>query len=368
MPRPRLWQSVAPALLALALVALAGCQRKPQFVPASADTSIAGRRDSLAQQVQALQERWSEGGAGEDAARLTAQALLRDLRARPSGGSGAAWEERARALLDSLDVGAEFASAPCALVVNFFARSDPEAGSWPWAFWCAGGTRDSAARILAQAVEGQSLSLVALASRGLGGPPRPASPPAIAALFTRRSGSGQQPLLMAWRAGARLDLAQTLGADSLGGVGTGSFESPGDSGIVLTTRTWQPTPQFDECATCPHVFRVHRFRWSAAGFQRFADEVIPSPYTTFTQLIRALVAGDHGQALGLVSGPAVLEAAVRAGWATYRGVWRAAPESEEAGDVMDFYRGTNEAWKVRFVRRGNDWLVDSLEPTTQVIE
>jgi len=362
----------ALAILACALVAaLSGCQRKPQFVPASADSSLAGWHDSLAGQVRVLQERWSAGGAGEDAARLTAEVLLRDLRAQVGADPGVSWERRARALLDSLDVGAEFAGAPCVLIVNFFSRSDPTAGSWPWVFWCAGGTGDSTARILAQSVEGQNLSLLAVASRGLGGGsamPSPAAPRSIAALFARRSGSGQQPTLMTWRVGARLELAQALGPDSLGGVGTGAFESHGDSGIVLATRTWQPTPRFDECATCPHVFRLRRFRWGADGFARVEDQIIASPYVAFVQLIQALTAGDRDAALRRVTGSALLEAARRADWASFRGPWRAAPGREEDGDQMIFYRGPSEAWKVHFVRRGTDWLVDSFAPTTRVIE
>ena len=362
----------ALAILACALVAaLPGCQRKPQFVPASADSALTVPRDSLAGQVRALQERWGAGGAGEDAARLTAEVLLRDLRAQVGADPGVSWERRARALLDSLDVGAEFAGAPCVLVVNFFSRSDPTAGSWPWVYWCGEGGADSGSVILAQSVEGQNLSLVAVASRGLAGAsamPSPAAPRGIAALFARRSGSGQQPMLMTWRAGPRLELAQALGPDSLGGVGTGAFESHGDSGVVLATRTWQPTPRFDECATCPHVFRLRRFRWGADGFARVEDQLIASPYVAFVQLIQALTAGDRNAALRRVTGSALLEAARRADWATVRGSWRAAPGSEEDGDQMVFYRGPSEAWKVHFVRRGGDWLVDSFAPTTRVIE
>jgi hypothetical protein len=377
MPGPQLLVKLprtALAILACALVAgLPGCQRKPHFVSASADSSLAGWHDSLPGQVRVLQERWSAGGAGEDAARLTAEVLLRDLRAHVGADPGVSWERRARALLDSLDVGAEFAGAPCVLIVNFFSRSDPTAGSWPWIFWCGEGGADSASVILAQSVEGQNLSLVTAASRGLASgstmpSPLPAAPHGIAALFARRSGSGQQPMLMTWRAGARLELAQALGPDSLGGVGTGAFESPGDSGVVLATRTWQPTPRFDECATCPHLFRLRRFRWGVDGFARVEDQIVASPYVAFVQLIQALTAGDRDAALRRVTGSALLEAARRADWASFRGPWRAAPGREEGGDQMVFYRGPSEAWKVHFVRRGGEWLVGSLEPTTRVIE
>jgi len=364
---------LAPALLAGVFVAalgatigvaLSGCSRQPRFVPVSADSSLAVTGDSLAAQVRILNERWSAAGGGEEAARLTAQVLLRDLRARPAAESQAAWEGRARALLDSLDVGAEFASAGCALAVNFFSRSDPTAGSWPWVFWCGGAT------VQAQAVEGAGMGMVGLAARGLSAEVTGSgSPPGIAALFARRAGGGQQPLLLAWRiAGERLELALTLGPDSLGGVGTGVFGTAGDSGVVLTTRTWEPTPRFDECATCPHVYHERRFRWALEGFERLEDAFVPTPYVAFVQLVQALTAGDRDGAVERVTRPALVESARRAGWATVKGSWRAAPGSDERGGELIFYRGLDEAWKVHFERHGASWRVDSFEATTRVIE
>ena len=364
---------LAPALLAVVFVAalgvtlgvaLSGCSRQPRFVPASADSSRAVAGDSLAVQVRILNERWSAAGGGEEASRLTAQVLLQDLRARLAAEPRFSWEERARALLDSLDVGAELASSRCALGVNFFSRSDPTAGSWPWIFWCGG------AAVQAQAVEGAGMGLVGLAARGLSGAVADSGKsPGIAALFARRAGGGQQPLLLTWRvAGARLELAQTLGPDSLGGVGTGAFEAPGDTAVVLGTRTWRPTPRFDECATCPHVYHERRFRWGLEGFERLEDALVPTPYVTFVQLIQALTTGDRDAALQLVTRPALVESARRADWATVKGSWRAAPGSGERSDELVFYRGANEAWKVRFERHGSGWRVDTFEATARVIE
>ena len=364
---------LAPALLAVALVAalgatlgatLSGCSRQPRFMPASADSSLAVRGDSLAERVRILNERWSAAGGGEEASRLTAQVLLQDLRVRLAAEPQISWEERARVLLDSLDVGAELVGSRCALGVNFFSRGDPTAGSWPWIFWC-GGTA-----VQAQAVEGAGMGMVGLAARGLSGEVAGSrSPPGIAALFARRAGGGQQPMLLAWRvAGERLELAQTLGPDSLGGVGTGAFETADDSVVALTTRTWEPTPRFDECATCPHVCHERRFRWALEGFQRLEDTLVPTPYVAFVRLIQALIAGDRDGALQLVTRPALVESARRAGWATVKGSWRAAPGSEQRGDELVFYRGASEAWRVRFERSGEDWRVDSFEPTTRVID
>jgi hypothetical protein len=362
-PRSRLAARARAALL-LAGLALAGCNRQPHFVSAAADSTLHVTGDSLTERVRVLQERWGEPGRGEEAARLTAALLLGDLRARQGADDGGSWAGRARTLLDSLDVGAEASDAGCALAVNFFSRGDPAAGSWPWVFWCVGGS------IQAQAVEGQGMNLIGLASRGLAPVSGAGAPalPGIAALFARRSGGGPQPLLLVWRAGPRLELAQTLGPDSLGGVGSGSFATEGDSGATLATRTWRPTARFDECSTCPHVFHERRFRWGLDGFERTEDRLAPSPYVAFVQLIQALTAADRDAALLCVTRPALVEAARRAGLATVRGPWRAAPGSTDRGDELIFFRGSAEAWKVTFARRGDTWLVDAFEPTTRVIE
>jgi hypothetical protein len=354
----------APALLAVALLfVLPGCARKPRFVPVKPDSSLVAAGDSLAEQVRVLQRRWAAPGAGEEAARLTAELLLGDLRMRLAREPRLSWEQRARTLLDSLDVGAEFASDGCALFVNLFSRSDPSAGSWPWVYWCAGDT------IRGQQVEGEGMSVVALASRGLDGePPGPPGAPGIAALFARRGPGGQQPLMLVWRVDERLDLAQTLGPDSLGGVGTGTFGNEADTLVTLTTRTWRPTARFDECATCPHVYRTRRFEWAPGGFHRVEESVIPSPYVTFVRLIHALAAGDHSGALRYLTRPGLVESAYRAGWGMAGDAWRAAPGSQAAGSEMVFYRGASEAWRVRFHRVGGEWLVDGFEPTTRIIE
>lgn len=363
----------AVALLA-SLLALAGCGREPRFVPPAADSALVAGRDAFAERVRVAQQRWTGAEDGAEAARLSAELLLADLRARVAGpapgtpaGSGspgaaaAHWEPRARELLDSLGIGAECAGAPGALAVNFFSRSDPSAGSWPWLFW------DDAGAIAAQAVEGQGLGLVALAARGLGGSVAPA-PPAIAALFSRRAGGGSQPLLMAWSAAAGLGPAQTLGPDSLGGTGSGAFAAGEDGATWLTTRTWRPTPRFEECAGCPHVVHERRFRWEPEGFRLVEDRVLPSPYAAFVDFVRALAAGDHDAALRLATRPGVVASAQDAGWGTVRGSWRAAPGQGGREDELVFYRGAREAWRVGFEHGPDGWRVDTVTPVPRVIE
>jgi hypothetical protein len=353
-----------PALLLVALlpalVAPAGCSREPRFVPASADSALVAGRDEFAEQARAVQQRWAGAEGGPEAARLSAGLLLADLRARFAADPAGAWEARARELLDSLGIGAECAGAPGALAVNFFSRSDPSAGSWPWLFW------DDAGTIAAQAVEGRGMGLVALASRGLGG--AAADPPAVAGLFSRRVGGGSQPFVLVWSAAAGLEQAQALGPDSLGGVGSGAFERGPDGVTHLATRTWRATPRFEECSTCPHVVHERRFRWEIEGFRRVADRVVPSPYVAFVDLVHALAAGDHEAALRCVTRPELVAAAQEAGWAGGKGSWRAAPGQGEREDEMIFYRGPQEAWKVGFAPGSDGWLVDAIAPVPRVIE
>lgn len=375
----------AGALLA-ALMALAGCSREPRFVPASADSALVAGGDAFAERARVVQQQWAGAEGGPDAARLSAELLLADLRARFAGEPAGAWEERARELLDSLGIGAECAGAPGALAVNFFSRSDPSAGSWPWLFWSDSGT------IVARAVEGSGMSLVAVASRGLGGAPgdrgtralpgsaapvqgagpavgdTSAAPPAIAALFSRRTGGGSQPFVMVWLAATGLEQTQTLGPDSLGGVGAGAFESGAGGATYLATRTWRPTPRFEECSTCPHVVHERRFLWELEGFRRVEDRVAPSPYAAFVDLIHALGAGDHDAALACVTRPELLAQAQEAGWAAAGAPWRAAPGRAEREDEMVFYRGPREAWKVGFDHGPDGWRVDVITAVPRVIE
>lgn len=357
----------AAALACAALAGLAllpGCQRRTRFEPLKADSTAAVSVDSLKLMARDLQAKWDQADAGEEAARLSARYLLEDLRARMRIDPALSWESRARALLDSLGVGAETASERCALIVNFFARSDPGQGSWPWLFWCGG------KGVLAQALEGRSLKLHSLAARGLwGDPPAPPGPPGVAVLFARRSASGQQPLAMAWSlAGGRASLDQTLGPDSLGGTGTGNFEFPADTTIELVTRTYRGAPRFEECATCPHLYRLYRFRWVDAGFERVSLEIVPSPYSTFVEFVQALAADDRATASQLVTDSAWLDAARRLQWGAAKGAWRVAPSTDETAREMVFFRGKEEAYRVSFESRYGQWLISGFSATTRSVE
>lgn len=351
----------ALAATALTLFALAGCQRK-NYEPLPADSTGVTGADSFAVHARDAVALWDQND-GEAAARATALLLLADLRARAPREGSAAWRARAEALLDSLSLGGETAEAPCALVVNFFSRGNPDQGSWPWVFWCG------ARAIEAQAVEGKGLRLQDLASRGLPADSTGRSS-AIAALYSRRGAAGPQPVLIAWNhppRGAGWQLQQTLGPDSLGGYGTGSFE-PADTTSDLVARTYHPTPRFDECATCPHVYRIHRFHWTDAGFTRTDEQVVPSPYSTFVQFATALALTDWDMAGRLSTDSRVVDDARRLELGAIRGLWRAAPATDETGHQMVFLRGKSEAYRVTFEQRGENWLVSGIQPTTASIE
>ena len=341
-----------------------GCVQKPKYQPLPVDSTSTVPVDSLAIIVRSAQDAWDAEGEGENASAMSARLLLNDLVLRSRIEPTLSWEERARTLLDSLGFGGEVASDRCVMVVNFFSRSNPDQGSWPWLFWCGENT------ILSEPLDARGFKLVALAGRGLwGDPPTPPGPPTAAVLFGRRTAGGQQLLLTAWDlAGPNANLTQTLGPDSLGGVGRGEFDTIEDATIRLTTHTWRPTPGFTECATCPHIWQVRRFLWEPYGFERISQEVKPSPYTTFVRFAQALAEDDRDRARDLVVDKEWVDTARRLGWTQQGGVWRVAPGTEETSEEMVFFRGPREAYRVTFEQRGGEWLISGFRATTTSVE
>lgn len=348
--------ALAFAALAAVLVGGSGCQRRTQLLPASADSTL-HRNDSLAIGVRNMQQRWEDAQGGEEAARLTAELLRADLASHPND----PWALRAHAFLDSIDVGAELVADRRALAVNFFARSRPEGGSWPWLFWHTAQGADG------RPLAGHDLKLFQIATQPGVGP----LPGGIAILFGRRAAAGEQPLLMVWgppRTGTWTPL-QTLGADSLGGIGSGDFQAGPDSSIALVTRTYRQAPRFEECTSCPHVYTVRRFQWGATGFTKVEERMVPSPYSTFASLVTAMASSDMLRASQLASDNSVIDAARRYDLgALPRGVWRAAPATDESASEMVFFRGQTEAYRVTFTQRGADWVITGIVPTTRTIE
>jgi len=351
------------ALLLPLLAALPGCQgcsRQIHLTPAGSDSVGIHSADSLRLIIRHAQELWEAPDGGEQGARLSAVILREDLQVHPSD----PWAGRARKLLDSLDFGAELAADRRVLTVNFFARSRPDAGAWPWLFW------RTPRGVVTRPLAGRDLQLLQVATR----PDTTGNPDAwaqVAVLFARRGAAGREPLVMVWNApaGESWIPSQTLGPDSLGGVGTVEIRVEGDTSLVLTARTFRGMPRFEECATCPHVYSLHRFHWGAGGFTRIEDREVPSPYSSFVQFILALGAGDHDAAARLVSDPALLEQARLFEFSALpKGMWRAAPATDETAGIMVFFRGQQEAYQVSFEPRGEAWMINAIKPTTRSIE
>ena len=337
------------------LVAVAGCDRKPRLVPASADSLAVNGQDSIAVLSRQASQQW-ESGQPEQAAAMSA----RVVRARLSTESPTSnWGDRARSLLDSLGIAAEVAGNGNAVVVNLFSRAETEGVSWPYFFW----SEPDGVRL--QSLEGRGMRLLDAATRGFtAGAAGDSSQ--LAVLWARRGGAGQQPMLITWRhaRGGRWDLAQTLGPDSLGGTGNGRFD-----GRDLVTTTFRPTPYFDECPTCPHVSHERRFTWGPQGFAIVDDRVMPSPYATFTAFVSALVAGDRDEAERQVADPSLVEFARRYEWHDPAlGRWRPAPGTEASAAEMVFFRGRTDAFRVMFQPRGARWVVLGFESTTRSVE
>jgi hypothetical protein len=345
------------ALLLASLLPLAGgCQRKTQFVPPDADSTRARGVDSASVRVRVAQDRW-EGGPSAESASAIAEVVADRLRHEPP----AEWKSAADALLDSLGVGAETATADCILAINLFSRSDPGMGSWPFLAWCG------AHGAMIQGIEGKGLHLDQIVSRG--DPHAAGTERAVAALFGSHGGGGQQPLLMVWRLDKeRFGLIQTLGPDSLGGVGTGEFTTAADGSTDLVTRTYRTPRYFDECATCPHLYRTHRFHWGAPDFDRVEDVAIASPYSTFVAFIQALMGGDHDAASRLVTNGSLVDQARRFAWDSPKGAWRIAPTMDESPSRLVFFRGEKEAFAVQFAQQGSSWLIAAFDAVPREVE
>jgi hypothetical protein len=361
-PRTILCRKLAGVLLLLltAIVAGCSCDRTPRFVSDTHDSTAVMPADSFVIAIDAARTSWEAPAERADgsAARATARIVLADLRMHDPP----AIDRRARQLLDSLSFGAEITGGPELAVVNLFTTSDPDGGSWPYLFWRG----ENAVEV--QAVEGSGMRLIDASSRSGGG----ATPmPQSAALFTRSSGGGQQPLVFVWRRAAsarQWSLFQTLGPDSLGGVGTARFVSPGPDSAVLETRTWSRTPGFEECASCPHLYRARRFRWDEGGFSTVSNELDETPYVAFVRFIQALSVGDNDLAKDRAMSDEVVEAALQLGLGQRRGAWRVAPGIEEPGADMTFLRGAREAFRVHFERKGDRWVLASVESTNRALE
>ncbi|MGH7742468.1 MAG: hypothetical protein ACRENS_10650 [Candidatus Eiseniibacteriota bacterium] len=350
-----------------------GCDRRPRLVPAGADSLVTLSRDSLAILARNVQDRWESGDEPEEAARLSAVLVLSDLARR----NPVEWGFRTRTFLDSLAIGAELASAPCVQAINFFSRANPEGGSWPYLIWC-GETRPRM-----QALDARGLHLLAVGIATTTAPTEPAAagtPPAagaapvtsssVALLYTHRSAGGQQPLVTVWSHAHKDDpwnLLQTLGADSLGGVGSAELAER-DTALELVTRTYQVTRGFDECPTCPHVYRTRRFHLTPGGFMRIDEAITPSPYATFVMFITALLADDRDAVSHLVANSDISDQARHLGWQQGGGTWRVAPETDEAATSMVFMHGRDQAFRVNFAAREDDWVISGIEPTSSAIE
>jgi hypothetical protein len=347
--RPQARAMVARLIALAAVLAVDGCQRGPRYTPVPADTTAVRSVDSLAVDVRSALTAWEQ--ASEDAAPLTAALVLDDLRRHPDRPR----EERAGRFLDSLSIGYELESDGDLMLVNLFARAAPDAGAWPFLFWGEGPA------LRYQAVEGQSLRLLDIARHGADG---------AAILYGRRSAHGVQPLVMTWTLdpAGRWQLGETLGPDSLGGVGDGRFESGPGEALDLVTRTWEASRRFDECPTCPHVMVERRLRWDDAPFRILDARLMPTPYTAFVAFADALADADRLEAERWVVDPTLVDSADALGWGLSNAPWRVAPGTTERAQEMVVYRGRSDAYELHFVRRGNVWAIQHLGRTARRIE
>ena len=354
-------RAAGAGLLALALVMASGCDRTPRLIPESADSTAAIPADSTAVYVQAARDDWDDPDRMEEAAGLLARVVLDDLRAHPRAGLAM----RARDLLDSLTTGAEVYGRDDLAIVNLFARSNPSGGSWPFIYW-----RDKGA-VRSQPLDAAGMHLVGVAVEPVvgGGSPQATR---VAGLFTRTGAQGQQPFAFVWQRppdGSSFRLAQSLGSDSLGSTGSARLVESATGGIVLMSRTYQIARGFDECGSCPHVYRTRSYRWGTPGLVKAEEELENTPYYAFVQFIQALVAGDRDAADRLTGDPSVVDAATNYQWGQSKGLWRLSPGSAPNARDLIVLRGSREAYRVHFAPRGgDDWVITGIEPSNRNIE
>lgn len=335
---------------------LASCNRKPRLVPASADSTAAIPSDSSAMYVQMARDAWQSGDDSGQAADLTARLILDRMRGDKDQTLGTA----AREFVDSLGMGAEVSGRDPA-VVNLFSRSDPTGGSWPFLFWHDG-----------DAVHYQSLDASGLHLTGVSVEQAEAGKAQrLAAVFMGNGAAGQQPFAFVWArppSASSWRLAQSLGTDSLGRTGSARILEASPDGAVLETRTYTVERGFDECPSCPHVYRVHRFRWDTPGLVTASSSAEHTPYATFVEFITTLTGGDRATAASLVGDPSLLGAADGYGWSAARGRWRLAPGMTATAPELLLFHGAQEAYKVRFSPRGDGWVISNVEVTSRSVE
>jgi hypothetical protein len=137
---------------------------------------------------------------------------------------------------------------------------------------------------------------------------------------------------------------------------------------VLHTRTYRASRGFTECATCPHVFALHEFRWNGASFTRTSDQQVASPYSSFVRFVLALQANDRDAGVREVTDEALWDQARQFEWHLARGSWRVAPSTDESAHEMTFFRGEHEAYRVSFAGNSREWRVAGIEETSRNVE
>ncbi len=312
--------------------------------------------------VRQARDQWESAETGNTAADLTATLVAQELRLH----SDESLEDRARAWLDSVGFSAEVAADKQLLALNFFPPASAAGESWLYLY-----RRDSRS-VEHQPLEGGGMRLLDLVAVTTEPSSNSSEAPTeqAAILLARQSPSGPQPLAYVWvRASkGRWRLAQSLGPDSLGGVGTARFARLAGEGVALESRTFRPTPGFQECPTCPHLYRKHRFRWAEDGFVSAGVEIEPSSYQAFVELIQALTSMNRDRASELVTDPFLVDAAIRYEWDRAKGPWRLAPGTEGNAPELVFFRGSNEAFRVQFEQRGREYRISGFESTNRNIE
>lgn len=154
------------------------------------------------------------------------------------------------------------------------------------------------------------------------------------------------------------------------GHATVVFDGPDYSHFRVQTDSYMDSGLFAESNTGPHRLIEERWVWTRNGYQRVSRDEIPTEYGAVVHFITALVAGDEAQASAWVVGPKAIQEAKALGVpkSASRGYFARNEGSTVNGwgPMGPTFRlltvGMEDPqWIVRVTRKGDRWLVSSIE-------
>lgn len=108
------------------------------------------------------------------------------------------------------------------------------------------------------------------------------------------------------------------------------------------------------------------------SYVRVEGHIVPTPMTTLSDFIAALWDGDEEKAAGLTVDPTLVEQAKQLDWDSKNkgctNCWIAVRWPDQTESVLDFFDNNTRAdhFRITFVQRNEEWLIDSLSRVTVI--